>query len=303
MDYATSMYLGGSIINASGCNYESSRELGCRCPCCGEAVFLRAGSIRETTLRNKQKATQVVAPAFAHYRGNGFLDDCEKRFYSKETQKKRQVFETEGHNQRLKLYNRHLWEMFKRDRNCNKQVDRSMRKDLGEGYLDSIAINYRKYFASLGSDIFPYVEDAFMMILDPTVHAEIARREKSFLGSESVAPDLITARNYFKHECDRTLHLIICNEICEFLQTRTAGYFWKNLIPFLVQGTVYMHCMVEKLLPPDKNTWKKIVDKLFIQDPNPMRYALAAIVSTRWIDQISQELGQPKIHFSNPESP
>lgn len=300
MDYATSMYLGGVIINAADCNYESSRELGTRCPCCGEAVFLRAGSIRDNTLRNKKKVTQLIRPAFVHYKGNGFFDDCEKRIYSKETKEKMAQLEMEARNQRLELYNKRLWEMFSSircpDKKTQKRFIGIINKMIGANRIDSWAIAFRKSFALFGDEIFPYLEDSFMFIFDRSID-EVLTSAESFAGSpmELDREAMEFHREYFNHGCDPSLHLAVCNEIAEFLRTRTSGYFWRKMTYFLILQLIQDDEANKNTggYYSDKNYLLRRFEQLLVKNDNHrLSIIVNLIVSTHWLKAINKELGK-----------
>lgn len=69
MNVAKSLYLGGKIIyaNDESLNYYSYKELGLRCPVCGEPVHLRKGNYRK--------------PYFAHFKGTDpkQVEECNLR--------------------------------------------------------------------------------------------------------------------------------------------------------------------------------------------------------------------------------
>ncbi|MDJ0689039.1 MAG: hypothetical protein QNJ41_11055 [Xenococcaceae cyanobacterium MO_188.B32] len=62
MRLARSMYLGGTIVSATECDFEDYKRLGLTCPICRQAVYLRSGSIRQQTLRNKKTIEQKIEP-------------------------------------------------------------------------------------------------------------------------------------------------------------------------------------------------------------------------------------------------
>ena len=108
MKYAIAMYRAGFQVAADDCDHESAKKLGLICPFCKEAVFLRKGSYHERSGR------QVSVPSsFAHYHSDDpTAQQCELRAKRQEGQEYLQRLEIESRNQRLKLFNNHLWEMF-----------------------------------------------------------------------------------------------------------------------------------------------------------------------------------------------
>jgi hypothetical protein len=107
MQYAASIKYGGLLVNASECDYEAFRNLGLTCPHCHESVFLVPG--HERHYQKTSKVTEV-ASHFCHRpdKNKDAIALCELRsrqITSTEIQRR----ETKSKNQRLQLFNRHLW--------------------------------------------------------------------------------------------------------------------------------------------------------------------------------------------------
>ena len=107
MQYAASIKYGGLLVNASECDYEAFRNLGLTCPHCHESVFLVQGHERHY---KKTSNTTEVASHFCHRpdKNQDAIALCELRsrqITSTEIQRR----ETKSKNQRLQLFNRHLW--------------------------------------------------------------------------------------------------------------------------------------------------------------------------------------------------
>lgn len=107
MQYAASIKYGGLLVDASECDYEAFRNLGLTCPHCHESVFLVQGHERHY---QKTSKTTEVASHFCHRpdKNKDAIALCELRvrqITSAETQRR----ETKSKNQRLQLFNRHLW--------------------------------------------------------------------------------------------------------------------------------------------------------------------------------------------------
>jgi hypothetical protein len=284
------MYLGGSIINASECDYQSSRELGCKCPCCGEAVFLRAGVVRQTTLRNKQKALQVVNPAFVHYKKDVVVVSCEKRFHTKEAREKTEVFEIQGRNQRLKLYNHKLFEILKNEHEWNKSQSISIKKFIGGKYVDAFAKKVHEQAVTAGEELTLKAEDAFKTILSKKTYEEaVSEKIQDYYPKPGGQKSYDYYFNYFKHQCDCRLHLKICLEIVSFLQTQTSSYIWQKLAPYLLG--MFFSSVDQRLLSNDKTHLKKVIDATLCQKPIcfPM-VAINFVITAHLIDRINQEV-------------
>jgi len=107
MQHATSIKYGGLLVNAFDCDYEAFRNLGLTCPYCHESVFLVQG--HERHYQKTSKITEV-ASHFCHRpdKNKDAIAVCELRsrqITSIEIQRR----ETKSKNQRLQLFNRHLW--------------------------------------------------------------------------------------------------------------------------------------------------------------------------------------------------
>lgn len=104
MKLASSLYRGGELIDASEADYESSRELGIICPFCKEAVFLT----REHTRKNT-----AIRASWKHYRVSTQSTFCEERALTTQGKEILKQLQPEARGQRLKLFNRRFWEIYK----------------------------------------------------------------------------------------------------------------------------------------------------------------------------------------------
>ncbi|MGL4947086.1 MAG: hypothetical protein ACRC4X_05410 [Cetobacterium sp.] len=107
MQEAISMYLGGEIIDASVCNYNSYKELGLKCPYCQAAVFLRSNT--EYVYNDK---TVKRSSCFSHFKrdeNQGLV--CEARAQTKEGKEHIQRINLKNQNQRFELYNKYFAEI------------------------------------------------------------------------------------------------------------------------------------------------------------------------------------------------
>ncbi len=109
MRYASSMFFGGQLIDAAEADYDSYRDLGLLCPNCKEAVFLQATSQRQGG------NTLIQIPAhFKHFKASkdaALVKECESRvqkYDASEFQRRA----SQVRNQRLRLLQRHFWNIF-----------------------------------------------------------------------------------------------------------------------------------------------------------------------------------------------
>jgi hypothetical protein len=187
--------------------------------------------------------------------------------------------------------------MYQRDRKISKYDSKEVRKLLGGSYVDSLAISFRKDFTAFGDDILPYLQDSHSRFFSPKGREDAMKYEKLYPGLDGLSSDIESSMIRFNHSCDTNLHLAICGEITQFLQTRTSGYFWRNFVPCLVGGVLFA---IKNGISHKKSAYiKDCVKDILHKNDTYVTCVLSSIVSTHWIDQISQELGSAqKIYFS-----
>jgi hypothetical protein len=289
MKHAIAMYRAGMVVDAGDCNYDSARMLGLICPFCSEAVFWKTGHIRRKGMQDL-----FIAPQFAHYKNDDPLaQNCELRAKSQQGQEDIERIRQESHNQRLKLYNRHLWEMFKDDRNISRKKITDIQKDFGRKWCETRAKKIQREFRNKRSLMYQgcleYVQDAADGMTKEEYRKSIDAWEKS--GIES---DINLQVAYFQG-VDRQIHLSICKEIIDFCCTRTSGYAFLNIFTaFLISarwslaGTLFSN-IPKELFSQSFDFFteevKKATDESFA-----IGIALT-IAGTHWIDQINKRLG------------
>lgn len=124
MKYAASLYKGGNLFDALNCDYSSSRELGLICPFCRGSVFLAKG--------------QRVAPHWRHYRVTVESEYCEKRSLSPEGKEELIALQIPAQKQRLKLFNRRFWEIYKHKKDVPVNLRRRCPRAVGEDTLSRL---------------------------------------------------------------------------------------------------------------------------------------------------------------------
>lgn len=107
MQLASSIRYGGLLVNARDCDYEAYRNLGLVCPNCHESVFLVQGHERHYSKTSK---TTTVNAHFNHRadKSANAIALCELRVKQISPAEIRRR-ENASKNQRLRLFNRHLW--------------------------------------------------------------------------------------------------------------------------------------------------------------------------------------------------
>lgn len=256
---ATSMYFGGDIISAADCNYDSYRELGLKCPLCSEAVYL----VRSFH-RDRAGKTQFVKAQFRHYPGSKFGDDCELRVLSKEGREKIEAIRIERRNQRLELYNNHLWEMFAADRNISRQHLVAAAKWYGNKKVEKKSKEWHKLFRELVDDGSIY--EIATLPFEHNVTSEI-RHVASFTSAQK---EEVKKQFAWFLGTDRRYQQVVTHEVVEFLGTRTSGYCWLKFCK-----AALMMC------------------RAFGHPPEPFSICCAiagAIAGTHWQEQIEKYL-------------
>lgn len=284
MRYAKAMYLAGEIVQANECNFNSSKDLGLVCPLCSQAVYLRSGALREQLLRNGQKKLQIINPYFAHYK-TGFFDyNCDNRILTKEGRDRLEKIKIKARNQRLKLYNRHLWEMFAEDRNVKKSFARSLIKTIGKRKIQALVHPVREEIRLNTPIYYSAIVEQLQLILDKPKFESLTN---SLFIVSSHPEEREKQYHYFANNCDRRVHLAVCSEILDFCTTRTAGYFLEKIIPIVVPT-------IGAELNVDLAQAKK---RLTVS--NTAQTICAQIGSTHWLEEINKRLGNSAINKSD----
>lgn len=257
MQYAKSMYLAGELVQAEDCDFESSKQLGLTCPFCSQAVFLRAGHIRVT-----QGKEILVSAAFAHYHTGVDDFDCEKRSLSLEGREFLRLKAIEARNQRLELYNRHLWEMISRDRNIKRSRYLSVRKAIGESELTLRARQVRGWLSENQPRAYEMLEKVF----NDFSEGSTLNIEKPLLMSEEDYQEELRNHREYLSACDKKLDLTVSQEVLDFLCTRTGGYALEKLVAV----GFWTGMITAKLAPTEMST-----EMLFVA-------VLGLVAGTRW---------------------
>lgn len=238
------MYLGGDIIAAIECDYDSSKELGLTCPFCSAAVFLRSGFVRGET---------KVRPCFSHYAIGG-QDDwyCERRSISKQGLEEIRAIKTESRNQRLRLYNCHLWDMIAdgiitEDKALFHAQARSLFKPKRWDDMTEMTRNYLSRFQISGD-------------LPRQMQLWLANLEKGAGG---------TTGEYLSRY-DRQFHLEVCQEVFNFLISKSAVFTLKKILKAVILA-----------LEDDDRSNKAIISAICL-----------LILTTPWREQINKYSGK-----------
>lgn len=277
---ALSMYYGGEVICATDCNYSSSRELGIVCPICSEALFLRAASKR--TVRGKE---QLINPYFAHYHTGADKLDCEKRAITQAGRDRLNQLKSQARNQRLKLYNQHLWEMLRKDRAIAYNYLNRAISIVGRKKVESRAIALASVWKQSITLVYQYI-DLSMKAFKTWDESEF-KEEVNKLDPERKS-NCNQQVEYFNSQVDTKLHTAICYEITDFLATNTGGYALHNF----VKAAIALDTASDPTMPfTDKAARLEIEGKL---EPDILLCSVTGLIAgTHWIEQLQ--------HFSPAE--
>ena len=267
------MYFGGEIVLAKECDYESSKRLGLICPFCNSAVFLRSESIRH--VKNKM---QIVSPYFAHY-PSGSVDnwDCENRSHTKEGKEKIEQIKIQARNQRLKIYNAYLWNMFQTDRNIPYSALNLIRSRFGNKWCQANSIIARQEWSESLELVYELIPDSIEAMHQ--LQGFPTEGKPPFMTEEDYKEEVQKQKAYISN-CDRRLHKAICFEIAEFLATNTAGYAFEKFFKFCI------YCQI-LLLTEQKKFTEDMIEKRYVS----ITAQLAGLIAgTHWIEQINAKM-------------
>lgn len=231
MLFCKSIYLGGEIIEPDECDYDSYAYLGLKCPFCDNAVFL----VKPHT-RNLATKEVLIPGHFSHFVGGG---DCEAKSATSQGRQGIEAVKQLARNQRLKIYNRRLWQLLRSDRNIDRTTLVAMRKKYGSKWLDRLvglvqaeikvnSIELKKRMIEL---LDPSQKD---VVLDTLIASENFFG-KSMNTAENI--DQIEDQAEYLAQCDLRIHRQICSEILDFLSTPSGT---EPLNRFLEISLVYL---------------------------------------------------------------
>lgn len=263
------MYLGGQVVLAADCNYESAKTLGLKCPFCDSAIFLRSQSIRK--IKGKEK---LVGPYFAHYPcGNGDPLDCEKRSISKQGRLIIEQTEIKARNQRLKIYNAHLWEIICDGLYLPKNALNPLRQLVDSDWVEKKSISLRKEWYNNLPQLYEWIDHTINHLKtlpewQQNVHKYVNsmdKRDKSCVAS--------------KIPTNIALYQAIVNEVIGFLASDSAGYVFLKMFKL---GLLMLHLADSKAL------------QMGIKQDMPMAYysmpMCFMICTVDWVKQINKYL-------------
>jgi hypothetical protein len=220
MRQAKSMYLAGSLMQADRCDYRSCIDFGLVCPFCNDPVFL----VGEST-RRKNGSTETIRAHFSHFKADANRGkDCEARSLTKEGRDYLQKLSPLARGQRLKLFNRRLWDMIREGKNIPKNLDRRIRAKLPRQAIEQIP-DVIKHCRNHWNDDRNGLE-SFLRRSVKALVVESARPQIPVDLNQSVVPLF----NQMRDELDTNLQYAIAAEVVDYLGTAPASGCFNDLI-------------------------------------------------------------------------
>jgi len=231
MKLASSLYKGGELLEASEADYDSSRELGMICPFCKESVFLT----REHTRKNS-----AVRASWKHYRVSEQSVFCEERALTNQGKEILRQLQPEARGQRLKLFNRRFWDIYKYEKDI-PPLDKAAGRVFDEKMLNLLVKHCKDRW-----DI-----PAIMKIVPDRIEAIVKTAEYGgpqlismlnrvgldrldFAEQKDIVKTAQNSLNYFKDIKFSVLRHKILSEVIEWLPTETASASFRKVIQLAI---------------------------------------------------------------------
>ncbi|KJH69623.1 hypothetical protein [Aliterella atlantica] len=248
MQLASSIRYGGIFVKAADCDYEAYRNLGLICPNCHESVFLVQQHDRHYT-----KTTKVTSVA-AHFnhrpdKSTDAMQECELRV-KQITPAEIERRENASRSQRLRLFNRHLWNILQ---TCYKLKTFDESVILLKSGFKLVAENPNQAQA-----IFQvYIELLTTIFVNevPRIHDEseycverlIKKTEKEQLVKNESLQFLLAV---WRQKIDKKMHIAIYNEVVDCLVQKKHLLILQNLATLGLYNFVCITAICkEKQLP------------------------------------------------------
>jgi hypothetical protein len=218
MKFAASIYQGGNLIAAAESDYSSSRELGLICPFCKDTVFL---------VKEHLRGSSQVAAAWRHYKLSPTSCYCENRSLSKEGKVELKLLGKSAQNQRLNLFNRRFWEIFKYQKDIPLHLKQTAVYFIGsEETLQKMVLHcHERWNAGQILEILP---DAIKKLTKNPLLRKAIEEHPATHGADTEAIDILLT-NF--HESNFTvLRYKILYEVVGWLASKTALDSFAKLI-------------------------------------------------------------------------
>ena len=213
MKLAASIRYGGELVSASEVDYQAYRHLGLICPHCNDPVFLAAAHERHLA---KGAVSQVPAQ-FRHFKASDpvLVKICSARVEQYD-QKEIARRATIARNQRLKFLQRWFW---------NIMIDRASGIT---PYLDDPDIAAERYMTQ--RIVVGLVREKFSSRCNEDAGMTLRLMLDSPNEELQVTNKKLISDLYRLTQVDMRLHLAICSEVFNFLQSRSTAYIFDQLI-------------------------------------------------------------------------
>jgi hypothetical protein len=269
MRYAKSILRGGEIINASACDYKSTKLLGLVCPFCSQAVFFRSGSFYT------RKDKQVISPdSFAHYHSDEPLaKDCELRSSRPEGEEYLQRLKIEAKNQRLSLFNERFWLIVKQSYGVTslREVDKAFKKN----WLQAMSIQCRR---ELKKNLGFYQTE-----LEQLKRFSVAWQKDKLLSPAWTKEEAFQEYENYSY-VDKQINLVIAKEALEFLSTPTSGYAFLKILKLAIlylSSSMYASAFREKATSQSISLFAKKIEALKCDDF--LKAVAGTVFYTNWL--------------------
>jgi hypothetical protein len=231
MELAASIYQGGKLFPASEADYSTSRELGLVCPFCKESIFLVKAHLRRG---------QPIKAAWRHYQTTAKTAYCENRALSREGKVELKALQKEAHNQRLKLFNRRFWEIFKYKKHLPPNLRGTCVRVLGEDRLERMIVHcHERWHVDQILKALPSKLEA--RFGNPEVEEAIRNHPNVAKADPEIVDELV--QDFAKTKFSVLRYKILC-EVVEWLATNSAMDSFSKLVPL-----AFIDC-IECLPPP-----------------------------------------------------
>jgi hypothetical protein len=232
MKFASSLYRGGELVDASVASYQDNRELGLVCPFCKESVFLAREHTRKETL---------VRASWRHYKMSQRSAFCEERALSVKGKEQLKQLQSEARGQRLKLFNRRFWEIFKQKKHIPPIPPMTLKEACllftDKQTLKKIIIHCKEKWDVPA--ILQAIPHKIQSTLGSPELANAIRNQIGFVGEDRVQEAL----DYYTNIEFSILRYKILSEVIEWLGTETASSSFEKVIELAFLDCVEIYPM------------------------------------------------------------
>ena len=163
----------------------------------------------------------------AHYHLKAEHEQCRNRVYAPKVKEKLEQIATQARNQRLKLYNNHLWKLYSEAQEINDTaIIQIMKREHNNNFIKNAVKDIQQDWQTNRKELTDWVENRYEIMIntDPLELLDAVKTDK--IDRQKT----IEFYQNIKQKYSREYHLKICCEIAEFLTTKSSRYFWLNLL-------------------------------------------------------------------------